>query len=556
MCLAVPGQVESIRDENGMRMGRVNFGGVVKDVCLAYLPDIAVGDYTIVHVGFAISKIDEASARETLAHVRELGLLEEGLARTPRPGAGGRRDGAMKHLAEYRDADTARRLAGEIRRIATRPWAIMEVCGGQTHSIIRNGIDQLLPPEVELIHGPGCPVCVTPLEMIDRALAIAARPGVIFCSFGDMLRVPGIARGPVLREGRRGRRPRRLLAARRGEARAAASRPRGRVLRHRLRDHRAGQRDGGEARQASRGCETSRCSSRTCSCRRRSRRSCGRPGNRVQGVPRRRARLQRDGHLAVSARSRHRFGVPIVVTGFEPLDLLEGIRRAVRAAGGRDAPRWRTPIPRVVSERGNEAAQARDRGGLRAGRPGLAWHRRDPGAAAGGSSDAYREFDAEDRFAVAGITAVRVAALPERRGAQGHAQAQPVPGLRQGVHAADAARAPRWCRARAPARPTTTRTLARRLARPGCRHGAGRLHSHHVPRRPGRRVRRRRGRGLRLWPGPAAERGRAARARGARGPLRTVARRPMSRRWRCSPRSASWCCSSRWGSSSRCRGSS
>jgi hydrogenase expression/formation protein HypC len=80
MCLAVPGRVESIRDEQGTRMGRVNFGGVVKDVCLAYLPDVAVGDYTIVHVGFAISKIDEASARATLQTFADLGLLEEGLA--------------------------------------------------------------------------------------------------------------------------------------------------------------------------------------------------------------------------------------------------------------------------------------------------------------------------------------------------------------------------------------------------------------------------------------------------------------------------------------------
>jgi hydrogenase expression/formation protein HypC len=80
MCLAVPGRVESIREEQGTRMGRVNFGGVVKDVCLAYLPDVAVGDYTIVHVGFAISKIDEASARATLQTFADLGLLEEGLA--------------------------------------------------------------------------------------------------------------------------------------------------------------------------------------------------------------------------------------------------------------------------------------------------------------------------------------------------------------------------------------------------------------------------------------------------------------------------------------------
>jgi hydrogenase expression/formation protein HypD len=82
----------------------------------------------------------------------------------------------------------------EIRRTVTRPWTIMEICGGQTHSIVRHGIDQLLPPEIELVHGPGCPVCVTPLELIDKALAIASQPNVIFCSYGDMLRVPGSGR--------------------------------------------------------------------------------------------------------------------------------------------------------------------------------------------------------------------------------------------------------------------------------------------------------------------------------------------------------------------------
>ncbi|MEZ5426677.1 MAG: hydrogenase formation protein HypD, partial [Pyrinomonadaceae bacterium] len=97
----------------------------------------------------------------------------------------------MKYLEEFRDPELAKKLFDEIKTITTRKWAIMEVCGGQTHSIIRNGIDQLLPDGIELIHGPGCPVCVTPLELIDKALAIAARPGVIFCSFGDMLRVPG-----------------------------------------------------------------------------------------------------------------------------------------------------------------------------------------------------------------------------------------------------------------------------------------------------------------------------------------------------------------------------
>jgi len=100
----------------------------------------------------------------------------------------------MKYLDEFRDPDLALRLIDDISRIATRRHVLMEVCGGQTHSIIRNGIDRLLPDEIEMVHGPGCPVCVTPLETIDKALAIASRDGVIFCSFGDMLRVPGSGR--------------------------------------------------------------------------------------------------------------------------------------------------------------------------------------------------------------------------------------------------------------------------------------------------------------------------------------------------------------------------
>lgn len=97
----------------------------------------------------------------------------------------------MKFLDEYRDAALAQKFAREIRRLTTRPWTIMEVCGGQTHAIVKFGIDELLPGQITLIHGPGCPVCVTPLEIIDAALEIAARPEVIFTSFGDMLRVPG-----------------------------------------------------------------------------------------------------------------------------------------------------------------------------------------------------------------------------------------------------------------------------------------------------------------------------------------------------------------------------
>ncbi len=97
----------------------------------------------------------------------------------------------MKYLSEYRDSHLVHGIMNEIARTVTQPWVIMEICGGQTHSIMKNGLDQLLPEGIELVHGPGCPVCVTSLEMIDKALAIASLPGVIFTSYGDMLRVPG-----------------------------------------------------------------------------------------------------------------------------------------------------------------------------------------------------------------------------------------------------------------------------------------------------------------------------------------------------------------------------
>ena len=97
----------------------------------------------------------------------------------------------MQYVDEYRDKDRVRHLADLLHRETTKPWTLMEVCGGQTHAIARFGIDEMLPKSIELVHGPGCPVCVTPLEILDTALAIAARPDVVFCSFGDMLRVPG-----------------------------------------------------------------------------------------------------------------------------------------------------------------------------------------------------------------------------------------------------------------------------------------------------------------------------------------------------------------------------
>lgn len=100
----------------------------------------------------------------------------------------------MKYLDEYRDAGLTKKLLADIQKTITRPWSIMEVCGGQTHSIIKSGLDQMLPAEINLVHGPGCPVCVTPLALVDKAIALASRPDVIFTSYGDMLRVPGSTR--------------------------------------------------------------------------------------------------------------------------------------------------------------------------------------------------------------------------------------------------------------------------------------------------------------------------------------------------------------------------
>jgi hydrogenase expression/formation protein HypD len=307
----------------------------------------------------------------------------------------------MKHLAEYRDADTAHRLAADIRRIATRPWAIMEVCGGQTHSIIRNGVDQLLPPEVELIHGPGCPVCVTPLETIDRALAIAARPGVIFCSFGDMLRVPG-SRDNLF-----------AVKAAGADVRVVYSPLDAVKLAHAHPDR--------EVVFLAIGFETTAPANALAVklAQQQGLRNFSMlvshvlvppaieaimrsPGNRVNA-------FLAAGHVCSVMGTwqypplAERFGVPIVVTGFEPLDLLEGIRRTVvQLEQGRHEVE--NAYARVVSQRGNEAAQAVlgevfaavDRAWRGIGViPASGWR----------LADAYRDFDAEIRFDVSGVTA-------------------------------------------------------------------------------------------------------------------------------------------------------
>ena len=144
----------------------------------------------------------------------------------------------MRFVDEFRDAELGRALAGEI--LATvepgRHYKLMEVCGGHTHSIYKYGVDDLLPANVELVHGPGCPVCVIPMGRVDDGIAIAHQPGVIFTCFGDMMRVPGSDGHAAGREGRGRRRADGLLAARRAADRQGEPRPRRRLLRDRLRD--------------------------------------------------------------------------------------------------------------------------------------------------------------------------------------------------------------------------------------------------------------------------------------------------------------------------------
>jgi hydrogenase expression/formation protein HypD len=307
----------------------------------------------------------------------------------------------MKYLDEYRDAAAARRLAAAIARRVTRPWTIMEVCGGQTHTIVRYGIDELLPPGVELVHGPGCPVCVTPLEQIDKAVAIAARTDVIFCSFGDMLRVPGsrhdlfavkAAGGDV-----------RVVYSPLDCLRIAEQNPTRTVVFFAVGFETTAPANAMAVWQAKRRglanfavlvshvlvppAMTTILSS---------------PTNRVQG-------FLAAGHVCTVMGYEEyeplaeRFAVPIVVTGFEPLDLLEGVYRCVRmleqGRGGVD-----NQYARAVRREGNAAArgligevfEVTDRAWRGIGTIPRSGFRLAP---------VYADFDAERRFAVEGVRA-------------------------------------------------------------------------------------------------------------------------------------------------------
>ncbi len=305
----------------------------------------------------------------------------------------------MKHLTEYRDGAIALRIAEEIGRITTRPWSIMEVCGGQTHSIIRNGIDQILPAEITMIHGPGCPVCVTPLATIDQALAIAAQPNVIFCSYGDMLRVPGSREDLFAVKGRGA--DVRVVYSPLDALKIARSQPTQEVVFLAIGFETTAPANAMAIKLANdQGIRNFSALVSHVLVPPAIEAIMKSPACRVNGI-------LAAGHVCSVTGYRDYprlcsdYGVPIVITGFEPLDLLEGIRRTVLQLERGEA--WvENAYARVVQEFGNRAAMAvidevfevTDRSWRGIGSiPLSGWKLRD----------AYRQHDAEARFSVATI---------------------------------------------------------------------------------------------------------------------------------------------------------
>ena len=306
----------------------------------------------------------------------------------------------MKFVDEYRDPVLAERLVNAINQLVTRPWTIMEVCGGQTHSIMKYGIDQLLPARVVLLHGPGCPVCVTPVEILDKAIEIATRPDVIFCSFGDMLRVPG-SQGDLL-SARAAGADVRIVYSPLDAVKLAQAHPDRQVVFLAVGFETTAPANALAVDQAARlqlenftvlvshvlvppAIEA----------------ILSAPGNQVQG-------FLAAGHVCAVMGwveyepIAHRYGVPIVVTGFEPVDILQGLymcvkqleegrsevenqyARAVRANGNRPAQELIRKVFRVIPRKWRGIGEIPASGlGLR---------------------EEYSAHDAELRFDVAGKT--------------------------------------------------------------------------------------------------------------------------------------------------------
>lgn len=260
----------------------------------------------------------------------------------------------MKHLSEYRQADLVGAGLEQIRSTVSRPWVLMEICGGQTHSIVRHGLDQMLPPEIELVHGPGCPVCVTPLELVDKALAIASLPSVIFTSYGDMLRVPGTGRDLFSVRAAGG--DVRVVYSPLDAVRLAQENPDRQVVFFAIGFETTGPANAMSVLQAKALGLTNYSILVSHVCVPPAIRAIlGSPGNRVQG-------FLAAGHVcAVMGYWEYEpiaseYGVPIVVTGFEPLDLVDGILAVVRQLEQGRAE-VENAYARVVTREGNRAAQ-------------------------------------------------------------------------------------------------------------------------------------------------------------------------------------------------------
>jgi hydrogenase expression/formation protein HypD len=305
----------------------------------------------------------------------------------------------VKYLDEYRDPVLARKLMAEIHRIATRPWTLMEVCGGQTHTIVKQGIDELLPAGIRMIHGPGCPVCVTPLEQVDKALSIAAQPNVIFTSYGDMLRVPGSttdllalkARGADIR----------IVYSPLDAVRIAAANPDRQVVFFAVGFETTAPANAMAVWQAHQlGIDNFSILVSHVLVPPAMTALLGSPSNQVQG-------FLAAGHVcAVMGWTEYepiaeRYHVPIVVTGFEPLDLLEGILMAIRQLEEGRAE-VENQYVRAVRREGNRLAQETifrvfevgDRKWRGIGEIPESGYRLKP---------AFARFDAEVKFAVGAI---------------------------------------------------------------------------------------------------------------------------------------------------------
>lgn len=306
----------------------------------------------------------------------------------------------MRYIDEYRDPEGARRLADLVARVVTRPWTIMEVCGGQTHAIVRFGIDELLPGGLTLVHGPGCPVCVTPLEIIDRAIEIAERRGVTLCSFGDMLRVPGSGKDLLRVKSEGG--DVRIVYSPMDALRIAEASPSREVVFFAVGFETTAPANGMAVYQAARrGVKNFSILSAHVRVPPAMEAILSSEGNRVNG-------FLAAGHVcAVMGYEEYeplaaKYRVPVVVTGFEPLDLLQGVlqcatqleegradvenpySRVVRREGNREARRIMGEVFRVIDRKWRGIGMI-PQSGL-------------------GLAEAYEAFDAEARFGVGAVS--------------------------------------------------------------------------------------------------------------------------------------------------------